>query len=218
MKVVIFGTGEFAQLAHVYLTKDSPYEVAAFTVNEDYIKEKELFGLPIVPFEEIEKHYPCDEFKMFIAVGYSNTNKVRAEKYYEAKDKGYELISYINSKVVLWEVAEIGDNCFIAENLTILPFVKIGNNVVIWSGSLIAHHSVIGDHCFVSAHVAVAGNVRVEPYCFLGINSTIRDGITIARECVIGMGAVIARDTQEKGVYIAKPAALYPYDSSKIRI
>ena len=217
-KVIIFGIEEFAQVAHFYLTHDSPYEVAAFTVDRDYITEKELFGLPIVPFEEIEKSYPPDKFKMFVAIGYSNVNKPRAEKYYEAKSKGYELISYVNSKSVLWGDTEIGDNCFIFENQTIQPFVKIGNDVIIWSGNHIGHHSVIGDHCFITSHVVISGGVKIEPYCFLGVNATLRDAITIARECVIGMGAVIVKDTQEKGVYIGVAAKLRSDDSSKTNI
>lgn len=148
-KIVIFGTEELAQVAHFYLTHDSPYEVVAFTVNRDYIKEKELFGLPVVPFEEIEESYPPDEFKMFVAIGYSKVNKARAEKYYEAKSKGYELISYVNSKSVLWGDTEIGDNCFIFENQTIQPFVKIGNDVIIWSVDCVlsAFEGEVSKHC-----------------------------------------------------------------------
>ena len=41
---------------------------------------------------------------------------------------------------------------------------------------------------------------------FLGSNATIRDGITTARECAIGAGAVITRDTRERGVYAAPPS------------
>src|SRR5262245_13600986 len=32
-RVVIFGVGDFAQVAAVYLAEDSPYDVAAFTVH-----------------------------------------------------------------------------------------------------------------------------------------------------------------------------------------
>lgn len=216
-KVVIFGTGDFAQVAHFYLTHDSLYEVAAFTANERFIREKELFGLLVVPFEDITQNYPADQFKMFIAVAYSNVNKVRAAKYYEAKSKGYELITYVNSKVTRWGNLEIGDNCFIFEDQTIQPFVKIGSNVIIWSGNHLGHHVTIGDHCFISSHVVISGRARIEPYCFIGVNVSIRDGITIARECVIGAGSVIVKDTQERGVYIGKAAELYSEDSSKLK-
>jgi sugar O-acyltransferase (sialic acid O-acetyltransferase NeuD family) len=205
-KVVIFGVGEIANVAHFYLSHDSPYEVVAFTVDKEFIKEKELFELPVVPFEEIEMIYPPDKFKMFAPISYKDVNKLRAEKYYQAKAKGYQLISYICSKATTWPGLVVGDNCFIFENNVIQPFVKIENNVILWSGNHVGHHTFIKDHCFITSHVVISGHVVVEPYCFLGVNSTIRDNITIAKECVIGAGALITKDTQEKGVYYG-PAA-----------
>jgi sugar O-acyltransferase (sialic acid O-acetyltransferase NeuD family) len=205
-KVVIFGVGEIANVAHFYLSHDSPYEVVAFTVDKEFIKEKELFELPVVPFEEIEMIYPPDKFKMFAPISYKDVNKLRAEKYYQAKAKGYQLISYICSKATTWPGLVVGDNCFIFENNVIQPFVKIENNVILWSGNHVGHHTIIKDHCFITSQVVISGHVVVEPYCFLGVNSTIRDNITIAKECVIGAGALITKDTQEKGVYYG-PAA-----------
>lgn len=221
-KVVIFGAGDIAQLAQFYFSHDSPYEVVAFTVNKEfYDKEysdgKKSCGKPVVPFEEIESYYPPDDFKMFVALSYKNVNKNRANKYYDAKRMGYELVSYVCSKSVYWGDTKLGDNCFIFENQTIQPFVKIGNNVMIWSGNHIGHHSSIGDHCFITSHVVISGHVTIEPYCFLGVNATISDGITIARDCVIGAGATIVKSSQEKGVYIGEAAKLYLKDSSKTK-
>ena len=207
-KVVIFGAGSFAEVAYYYLTKDSPFEVVAFTVDERYVTEKEKFGLPVVPFEKIEGIYPPDKFKMFVAIAYRNLNKIRAKKYREAKEKGYELISYICSKAIVWDNVEMGDNCFIFEANVIQPFVKIGNDVIIWSGNHIGHHTTIGDHCFIASHAVISGHVKIEPYCFLGVNATLRDGITIAKECIIGADALIIKDTQERGVYGGHPAKL----------
>ncbi len=216
-KVIIFGTGDIGQLAHFYFNHDSPYEIAAFTADGKFIREKELSGIPVVPFEDIEKSYPPDKFSMFIALSYREVNRIRAEKYEDAKSKGYELVSYISTKSVYWGDTEIGDNCFIFENQTIQPFVRIGSNVTIWSGNHIGHHSVIGDHCFITSHVVISGHVTIGPYSFLGVNATIRDGITVARECVIGAGATIVKNTVEKGVYIGKAAELYSEDSSKTK-
>jgi sugar O-acyltransferase (sialic acid O-acetyltransferase NeuD family) len=193
---------------YYYFTHDSHYEVMAFTVDKEYITGKEYSGLPIVPFEEIELLYPPDHFKMFIALGYTSLNKLRAKKYSEAKNKGYELVSYINSSVIRWENLKIGDNCLIFENQILQPYVTIGNDTIIWGGGAISHDSIIGDHCFIASNVVVLGNVRVEPYCFLGANATIKEGITVARACVIGMGASVTRNTEEDGVYVGVPARL----------
>lgn len=214
-KVVVFGTEKLAELAQFYFTNDSPYEVVAFTANESFIKEKEFMELPVVPFEEIEKHYPPDEFKMFIAVGYTRLNTVRAEKYNEAKNKGYELISYVSSKAIRWGDTEIGDNCFILENQVIQPSVKIGNNVILWSGNHFGHNVIIGDHCWIASHVVICGGVSIGPYSFIGVNATIRDDVSIGRECIIGAGALILNDTRDKAVYIARPTELYRLDSTR---
>jgi len=216
-KVIIFGTGTIGQLAHFYFTHDSPFEIVAFTADKKFIECNDFLNLPIIPFEEIEKNYPPSEFDMFVALSYKNVNKIRAEKYFEAKSKGYKLVSYISTKSVYWGDTKIGDNCFIFENQTIQPYVTIGNNVTIWSGNHIGHHSVIGDHSFITSHVVISGYVTIGPYSFLGVNSTIRDKITIAKASVIGAGAIIVKNTEEKGVYICKAAELYKKDSSKIK-
>ena len=215
-KVVIFGAGDIGQLAHFYLTHDSPYEVAAFCADAAYIDADEFIGLPVVPFEDIPNTYPPDDFDMFVALSYSKLNETRARKYVEAKEKGYKLISYVCSRSVMWDGIEIGDNCFIFENQTIQPFVKIGNNVTLWSGNHIGHHSTIGDHCFLTSHVVVSGHVDVGPYCFLGVNSTLRDGIKLAQGTVVGAGATVVKDTVEFGVYTGVAAELRSQDSRNL--
>lgn len=216
-KVVIFGNGQWASLAHFYLTHDSPHEVVAFTVDRGYLKERELFDLPVVAFDEVEKLYPPGEFKMFVPISFKKMNHLRADKYDEAKAKGYQLISYVSSKATVWPGFVPGDNCFIFEDNTIQPFVKIGNDVVLWSGNHIGHHTVIKDHVFISSHVVVSGGVTIEPYCFLGVNSTIRDGVTIARECLIGASALILKDTKEYEAYKGIPAELLGIRSDELK-
>jgi len=216
-KVVIFGTGDFGKVVHFYLTHDSKYEIVAFTANKHTIKEKQLFELPIVPFEGIELIYPPKKYDMFIAIPYTGMNKIRAKIFDEAKSKGYNLLSYVNSKAITWGDLDIGENCFILENNVIQPFVKIGNDVIVWSGNHIGHHSMIGDHCFIASHVVISGKVTIGPFCFLGVNSTIRDGIKIAKECVIGAGAVILKNTQEKEVYTVNSTKLLSVKSDSLK-
>jgi sugar O-acyltransferase (sialic acid O-acetyltransferase NeuD family) len=215
-KVILFGTGQIAQVAHYYLTHDSPYAVVAFTVDGEYKTENQFMGLPVIPFDNVAEIYPPDTYKMFLPISYRKVNKLRAEKYYQAKAIGYQLISYISSKANVWTGLVVGDNCFIMENNVVQPFASIGNDVILWSGNLIAHHSVIKDHCFIATHVVVSGSVTIEPYCFLGANATIRDNITIASECVIGAGALILGNTQAKGIYMGNPAQLIPKPSDEL--
>lgn len=214
--VVVFGTGSFAQVVRFYLTHDSPYDVVAFTASGEHIDGDSFDGLPLVPFEEVERRFPPATHRMFVAVGYAKLNRQRERFYGEAKAKGYELVSYVCSRGTHWGDTVLGDNCFIFEDVTIQPFVTVGNNVVMWSGNHIGHHSTIGDHCFLTSHVVVSGHVTVGSHCFLGVNATLRDSITVASGTVVGAGALIMKDTQEREVYAAAPTLPRDQDSGSV--
>lgn len=206
-KVIIFGVQDFAQLAKFYLQHDSEHEVVAFSVNEQYLPEEKTFeGLPVVAFENVETTYPAAEFKFFAPMSPSRMNKLRESVYQKIKEKGYELISYVSSKATVFPGAQIGDNCFILEDNTIQPFTSIGNNVVLWSGNHIGHHSVIKDHVSFTSHVVLSGHCTVEPFAFFGVNATVRDGIHIAEGSFIAMAAAVVLNTEPWGVYKGNPA------------
>src|SRR6185312_5103753 len=173
-RAVIFGTTDFAEIAYVYLTADSEYAVDAFTVHERYIKSRTLLGVDVVPFEELETKFPASDYAIFVAIGFKRVNALRTEMYQLCKSKGYEMITYLNSKTSHWGHIEVGDNTFIFENNVIQPFVKIGNNTILWSGNHIGHHSTIGNNCFIASHAVISGHVTIGDNCFIGVNATFR--------------------------------------------
>lgn len=214
--IVIYGNGSVAETVHFYLTHDSPFEVAAFTVDGAFITAEKLLGLPLVPFETIREFYPPSDYDMIIGVGHVRVNRVRAEKYAQAKGLGYTLINYISTRAITWPGLVLGDNCKIGAGSSISPFVNLGSNIIIGGGASVGHHTVIKDHCSLAPRVTIAGNVVVEPYCLIGANATIRDRVTLAEGTVVGAGAVILEDTKEGGVYLGSPAELLPISSDRL--
>lgn len=216
-KIILFGAGDIAEVAHFYFTHDSDYEVAAFCVDKDYITATEKFGLPVVAFEEVETLYPPHEYDAFVALSYSKMNSIRRQKYDAMQDKGYTLISYVSSKASTFPDFTCGENCFILEDNTIQPFVTIGNNVTLWSGNHIGHHSTIGDDVFISSHVVVSGGVVIKDGCFLGVNATLHDHITIGKKTAILAGATIAKDTPDESVWRGQPSDMVKIPSTKLK-
>jgi len=217
-RVVIFGAGDIGRLACVYLTRDSEHEVVAFAVDAGFRRVDELLGLPVLDFDEACRRFPPETYAMFVALSYGHMNRDRAGKYEAIKNIGYRLVSYVSSRCTFLSDEPVGDNCFILEDNTIQPFVKIGSNVTLWSGNHIGHDSVIGDHCFLTSHVVVSGNVRVGAYSFIGVNATLRNSITLAPATLVGAGAVIMKDTIEKGVYLPQRAELFAKRSDEIEL
>ena len=197
--LVIYGTGLIADVAEFFFRADSDYSVAAFTNAGEFIREDSFCGKPVVPFEELMTSHPPVQHEVFIALGYAKTNKVRQARYLEAKEKGYACARYISSRATYFNTA-VGENCFILENNVVQPFVTIGNNVTLWSGNHIGHHSIIRDHCFVSSHVVISGNCNIGENCFLGVNSTLRDNVKLGPFVVVGPGAVVMKDCEERTV------------------
>jgi sugar O-acyltransferase (sialic acid O-acetyltransferase NeuD family) len=217
-KVVIFGTGDFAAVASVYLEEDSPYEVAAFTVHRRFLDRAELLGRPVVPFEDLPATHPPGGHAMLAAVGFSKVNRARAEVFQECQAAGYEMISYVSSRAVRMGHVRVGANCFVFEHNTLQPFSSLGDNVVVWSGNHIGHHAAVGDHCFIASHVVVSGNCRVGPYCFLGVNATLRDGVTLGEACVVGAGALILKDAAPRSVFKGQATAPAEVTSDRLRL
>lgn len=216
-KLVIFGSGDIAQLAHFYFTSDSPYEVAAFTVDAAYLEASFFCDLPVVPFEEVAAHYPPESYDLFIALSYSKINALRKEKFLAAKALGYHLASYVSSRATVLNQGRIGENCFIFEDNTVQPFVSIGDNVTLWSGNHIGHHSVIRDHVFIASHVVVSGGVEVGEQCFIGVNATLRDHIKVGERCVLGAGTLLLADAEPDGLYIGSATERSAVPSSRLR-
>jgi sugar O-acyltransferase (sialic acid O-acetyltransferase NeuD family) len=200
-EVVIFGTGDYGRIAHLYLQADSPHDVVAFTVHGDYVEHEQLNGLPVIPFEELERQYPPGNAALLVAAGFSKVNQVRSTIFAECKERGYEFVSYTSSRATVWDDVPVGENTFIFEANVVQPGVEIGANVVLWSGNHIGHDSTIDDHCFIASHAVISGNCKIGHHCFVGVNATFRDGITVAPRCVIGAGALIMKDTCEGDVY-----------------
>jgi sugar O-acyltransferase (sialic acid O-acetyltransferase NeuD family) len=216
-KLVIFGSGDIAQLAHFYFSTDSEYDVVAFTVDESFIQEIEFCGCPVVAFENVASKYPPAEFDFFVALSYSKLNTIRKEKYLAAKNIGYRLASYVSTRSTVLNNGKIGENCFIFEDNTIQPFVNIGNNVTLWSGNHIGHHSTVNDHTFIASHVVVSGGVEIGQQCFIGVNATLRDHIRVGDRCVIGAGTLLLGDAVAEGVYIGAATERSKVPSTRLR-
>lgn len=203
-RLVILGDSAFAEVAYEYFTYDSIYEVAAFSVESAYIEQKELFGLPVVPFEDLDRYYSPSNYEVYAAITYRELNRLRTRLARSAKAKGYRLASYISSHAFVWRNAELGEHCFIFEDNTVQPFVVVGSNVVMWSGNHIGHHSCIGDNCFISSHAVLSGFCRLGDNCFVGVNSTISNNVTIGKDCWIGPDVTVKKNVGDNVLFGGK--------------
>lgn len=200
--LVVFGTGQIAELAIHYFRTDSNRDIVGVTVDSEFLTGDRMSDVPVVPFEKIATEFPPSEVDLFIALSYRDRNQIRRERFLSGRELGYRFASYVSSRATVLNGDMIGENCFVLENNTVQPFVTIGDNTTLWSGNHIGHHSKIGSHVFISSHVVISGGVTVEDGCFVGVNATVRDRVTLGAQSVIGAGAIVMRSVPASAVLV----------------
>ena len=204
-QIVVFGVGQWAELAHFYFTHDSPHEVVGFTVDREYLPERPLPRPSGDRVRGASRHrFAPAEYAMFVPISFKRMSHARAERLEAAKAKGYEVVSYVSSKATTFPDFACGENCFILEDNTIQPYVKIGRNVVMWSGNHIGHHTTIEDHVMITSQVVISGACTIGEHSFFGVNATVRDETVVGRETIVGAGTAIMSDTEPFSVYKVK--------------
>ncbi|HVF71497.1 MAG TPA: acetyltransferase [Chthoniobacterales bacterium] len=198
--LILVGDSVFAQIAFEFFQHDSEYEVVAFAVERAYLTKDTLFNRPVVAFEDMEKLYRPQEHAVFVALVFSQFNRLRERLYLEAKVKGYEIASYVSSAALLRPGVAVGEHCFICEHVVIQPFTRIGNNVVIWSGNQICHKCRIGDNAFVLPNCIVSDGVTIGRNSIVGANVTVLSDRTIGHDVYIGPAVTIDADVADRAV------------------
>jgi sugar O-acyltransferase (sialic acid O-acetyltransferase NeuD family) len=204
--LVIVGDSSFAEVAHEYFNRDSGYQVAGFAVERAFLNRTELFGLPVVALEDMATAFPPQHHDVYVALVYSELNRLRTRLVAVVEAIGYDLASFVSPHARVSPSATYGRHCFIFEDNVIQPFVSIGDNVVLWSGNHIGHHSRIDDNCFIASHVVVSGHCTIGENCFLGVNAAVANDVKIAEDCWIGPGVVINTNTEVGQMFAAAKA------------
>ena len=217
MKVVIFGAAQLAGLAWYVLTRDSSHEVVAFTVNRPYLAATTMHGLPVVPFEELERFFAPGETAIIAPLGFPVIKGVLTQRLREARKRGYSIISYVSSRAYTWPDLVLGEGCMIFDGTSIEPFVRVGDGTIIRAGCHLSHNVSIDGGCYLAPRVTLAGSVTVGERCFIGVGAIVLDGVRLAPGCFVAAGARVTRDTEEDGVYDGTPAVRRSVPASRLR-
>lgn len=214
--VVLFGTGQFAEVAKAYLDWEGSHRVVAFAVNTAYLTDPVKDGLPVVAWEDLRHSHPPGQVHLFCPLSYRGMNQHRQEIFEQGLGWGYDFISFIHPKAQYYDTP-VGRNCMILEANVIQPHTAIGDNCILWSGNHIGHHTVIGAHCFLASHVVISGSVACGPRCFFGVNATVRDNLRLGAACMVGAGGLVTRDLEDGAVVTGPKMALSRLQSHQLR-
>lgn len=212
--IVIFGANDFGRLLKFYMEEDSDErKVVAFTMNEKFIKDREYLGLPVVPFEQINKAYPPEENEILIAIGYSKMNEIRREIFDDCKEKGYTVASFVHSTCTIHSDS-FGEGNILLEKCMIYPFVTIGKGNLLWDHVVISHDCSVGDFNTFSGNADLCGYVKIGNNCFLGKHCVVQERSVLADYTLVGAMAFSKGCTKPYEVVVPARSAILDYKRS----
>jgi acetyltransferase-like isoleucine patch superfamily enzyme len=214
--IVIFGGGQLAEVAKVYIDAHGVDRIVGFTVDPAYCNADSFHGLPLVAWDRLEARFPPTSVKLLGPLSYRRFNDFRRERHIEGKARGYAFASFVHPASHVY-TTDIGENCFILEGNVIQPYVHIGAGVMMWSGNHVGHHAVIGDYCFLASQVGLGGGVRLGERCFLAGKVGIESGLEIGARCFLGTGAIVKRSLPAESVVPGPEDRMAPYSRSRLK-
>ncbi|MBW1849567.1 MAG: NeuD/PglB/VioB family sugar acetyltransferase, partial [Deltaproteobacteria bacterium] len=199
-KLVILGTGLFAQEVLDLAEDTGKYEVTAFVENWDKNKAgKALLDRPIVWIEDISSI--ISTHKAVCALGSTH----RRGFIEQAKEIGFEFTTIIHPSSRISSQSIVKEGSIISAGVDISAHTTIGNHVIINRGGLIGHHTKIGDYTTISPGVNIAGSVTIGEGTFIGIGAIVLDHLRIGAHSVVGAGALVTRDVSDRVQVIGIP-------------
>ncbi|WP_234905985.1 acetyltransferase [Affinirhizobium pseudoryzae] len=204
MDVILFGVGQIAEVMAHYIQEDPNLNLVGFTVDREYLPPTgEFKGLPVAAWDNVTRSFPPDHVRLLGPVSYRGNNKFRRDRHFEAKDLGYQFVTYIHPSSHVGG-AEIGENTVILEDCTVQPYARLGAGTILWSKVHIGHHATVGDFCFFASFCGIAGNARVGDCTFFGGQTGLADNLSVGSGCIVGAGTNLTESLPDGALAVTR--------------
>lgn len=212
-KILLYGTGQHADLVQYSFEWDLKREVAGFVIDCTIDVQKKN-SLPIYDLGSIENQLDVSDYEMFVAIGGVALNSVREFYLSKILRKGFNVINCISPNIRLFPKISVGINSYISEASWVMPFTNLGSNVVCISSN-IGHHCTVEDNVSI-VNSAIGANSSIKRNCEIGINVTIAPGLTIGEYSIIDSGCIIKKNVLPYSVVTAHEPVYRKIDSRRV--
>ena len=202
-KTVIIGNAISAELLYEYLRHDGRYQIEAFSVDAQYIKEGSLFERPVVDLANLAEQYPPGDYGVLMGIGYGDLNRTRERIFTRLKAMGYAIETYIHPDAKVYSPF-IGEGSILMPNTFVDVHAQIGANTVVWGNCSVAHHAKVGPNCWLASGCVLSAGVEIGANGFIGVSATVVNNVRVGSHNIIGACSLVVKNTGDFKVYISR--------------
>ena len=201
-KLLLIGAYTVAKEIKEFVEKYKLFDIIGYSVNQRFIKDETIDGLPVIPLEEIE-HHISKKTKLYMAISWGQRlNQVRKDIYNDLKSKGYSFANLISPLAVIM-TDDIGEGNLFYEFSYIGHGVKIGNNNEFRAFCTIGHYTTVGSHNHFSK-CTVGGKANIGDCNFVGMQAVLYNRISVGNKNFIGACSIVKKDLTSFNLIAAK--------------
>ena len=205
--VIVFGTGDFADIVSFILEEKLGLSIAAYAVHERFRQEDSYRGRPLVALEECQRRFPPASVDAVLAIIGKKMFTQREAVFSDFVKMGYRIRNVIDPRASL-DTDRIGQGNIILAGASIEAHCSIGDGNILWQNVVLPHHNQIGNFNNLAPSVSFSGYSCAGDHCFIGNNVCVKNKVRIPDWCFIGAGAYVSMQLQEGDMVVPEKSKL----------
>ena len=163
-------------------------------------------GLPVLGDDHaVEPYLPAD-IELANGTGSLPGNTLRRRLHEQFTRQGYRFATLVHPNTILGSGVDLGQGGQIMAGVVVQADSRIGENVILNTGTRIDHDCDLGDHVHIAPGTVLSGDVWVEEGSHIGPGATLIQGIRIGQGAVIGAGSTVIKDVPAFHQLTGQPA------------
>jgi sugar O-acyltransferase (sialic acid O-acetyltransferase NeuD family) len=192
--VIIGGGGHASVLADILLSQGC--KIAAYISPEPALNQKIFAGISHLLEDDEINTYHQDSVLLVNGIGHLPKQKLRHSLYKKFTALGYRFVGVRSEKATISEYAEVSESAQILHCAIVQAGVKIGENTIINTGSIIEHDTELGNAVHVAPNATICGGSYIDDGSFVGASATVIQGVKIGKNSTVGAGTTVLKSFQ----------------------
>lgn len=192
-KVILHGGGEHARVVLDCALAHGHRVVSVYDPKYD----GDLYGVP--QRGEYSPHADQGAYAI-VAIGDNALRKKVAEK------TQHPFTNAVHPSVILSPFSTIGKGNMLLQGAIVQAQTKIGDHVILNTGSQVDHDCIIEDYVHLAPGVILCGNVHIGEGSFIGAGAIVIPGKKVGAWSIVGAGSVVIDNIPDNVVAVGNPA------------